>query len=155
MRTPICLVLCSALGAAAADSVAQPSPDPLKSPACAQALQALETARAAGERNATESRRQEAARTCLGSPDAPARPARAAQTPMTVPPPVIQPPANQRVAPAPTPAPPPVAVGRPPVPAQCDAAGCWVNDGTHLRLIPSPSIGAGRCSTVGTQVYCP
>ena len=151
MRIPIPLFLCAAMAGTTAASWAQPAQDPLKSPACAQALQALESARASSERSATEGLRQEAARICLGQPDPPARPARSVQAPVAIP--SLQRPDTRSLTPAPATPPPPVAIGRPSLPAQCDPAGCWVNDGgTHLRHVPAP---AASCIGAGTQVYCP
>lgn len=129
----------------------QPAQDPLKSPACGQALQALEAARAGGQAGPVEARRKEAARACLGG-EPTGRTARPAQAPLTVPPPVIEPPAVRPVAPAPA-APPPVQIARPTTSSHCDAGGCWVNDGTHLRQVPRTS--PAPCTPMGPTLYCP
>jgi hypothetical protein len=145
--TPLLTALALAAGAAGAQ-------DPLKSPACGQALAALEAARAGEDRAATEARRQEAVRMCLGG-EPPARSARAIQPPLRVPPPVIEPPRAARpAAPAPAMPAPPVQIGRPAIASHCDAAGCWVNDGSsHLRHVPQPS--TGTCTPMGPTLYCP
>jgi hypothetical protein len=135
--------------------------DPLKSPACAAALQQLEAARAARDAaDRIEALRGDAARTCLGLGAPPSRPGRVVQPPTTVPPPTIEVPRAgvPPAVPAPPPAPPPpVKVDRLPTPAQCDAGGCWVDDGSHRSYVP-PSLGgpSGRpCIQQGGQVYCP
>jgi hypothetical protein len=79
------------------------------------------------------------------------------QAPISVPPPQIEvPPAAAPLAPPSLP-PPPVAVERAPLPAACDAGGCWTNDGgTHLRHVPPNLMGPrGLCSTQAGVVYCP
>ena len=54
------------------------------------------------------------------------------------------------------PPPPPVAIQRLPLPGQCDAGGCWSNDGTHLRHVPPSLAGpSGLCTQQGGLVYCP
>lgn len=131
--------------------------DPLKSQACAQALAALQSARdaRAGDR-AVEGLRGAAAAACLGHAPAAQRPSRVLRAPDVVPPPRIDVP--QAAAPVPSPAalPPPVAIQRPPVPVQCDANGCWADDGTHLRQVPPGVPGPrGLCTQLGGQVYCP
>lgn len=135
---------------------AQPG-DPLKSPACGTALAQLQAARSGDAGAGTvEGLRSAAASACLGSATLPSRPSRIAQPPVVVPPPQIEVP--QRVAPLPTPTlpPPPVAIQRAPLPAQCDAGGCWTNDGSHLRYVP-PTLARpnGLCTQQGGQVFCP
>lgn len=131
--------------------------DPLKSAACGAALASLQAARQAQAGATTlEALRGAAAGTCLGAATPPQRPARIAQPPVAVPPPTIELPA--RVAPprAPPAPPPPVAIERPPLPAQCDAGGCWSNEGTHLRHVAPGLAGPrGPCSQQGGLVYCP
>jgi len=134
----------------AAPTGAQPG-DPLKSPACGDAVAALEAARAAKSGN-VERLRQAAASRCLGTAQPPQRTGRFAQPPIIVPPPVIVPPARPaQLAPV-APLPPPVALPRAALPAHCDAGGCWVNDGTHLRHLPP---APGLCTPHGGLVYCP
>jgi hypothetical protein len=54
------------------------------------------------------------------------------------------------------PAPPPVAIERAPLPAQCDAGGCWTSDGTHLRHVAPGLLGPrGLCIQQGAQLVCP
>jgi hypothetical protein len=151
------LILLASLLLAAAAAVRAQAGDPLKSPACGAAIAQLQAAR---ENHAAaahvEALRSAAANTCLGQPDAPARPARSVQAPVSVPPPQVAVPSRPVPIAAPTPPPPPVAIDRPASPAICDAGGCWVNDGTHLRMVPPDLRGpTGLCSNLGGQVYCP
>jgi hypothetical protein len=130
--------------------------DPLKSPACEQALARLDAARAqrAGD---VATLRQQAANTCLGGPGTPpARSARTQQAPLSVPPPTIEPPPVAALPPGPSLPPPPVAVQRPPMPAHCDPGGCWTEDGGRLRHVgPNLTGPRGMCSQQGGLVYCP
>lgn len=145
---PAFLLLAAACGAAA------PQGDPLKSPACGQALAALEAGRAAGQAAALRDR---AAQACLGAAPAPGRPGRVLQAPIVVPPPVIAPPPEPApIAAPPRLPPPPVAIDRPAAPATCDAGGCWVQDGAGLRHVAPNLAGPnGLCSQQGAVVYCP
>lgn len=129
--------------------------DPLKSAACGQALATLEQARRDGG-DAAQARSQ-AARICLGATGPAGRTARPSQPPVSVPPTAIRPPAPPAaVLPPPASPPPPVAIDRPAMPAQCDAAGCWVNDGTHLRHVAPGAAGPrGPCVPQAGLVYCP
>ncbi|MES2940035.1 MAG: hypothetical protein V4864_20320 [Pseudomonadota bacterium] len=147
-----CLLLAPLPGAAAQQD------DPLKSPACGQALQLLQAAREAPDAGAArvESLRRDAARTCLGTGGPPARPARLAQPPVAVPPPAIEPPPRtaQRVPPAPPP--PPVTVARPPMVTTCDTGGCWTSDGTRLQRAGPNLVGPqGVCTVQGALAFCP
>lgn len=140
---------------ACACSVDAQAADPLKSDACAEALSALQSARNAntGPRE-VERLRSAAAGTCLGNAPPPRRPSRVAQPPVSVPPPQIEVP--QATRPPPAPALPPPAIQRPAVPVQCDANGCWADDGTHLRQVPpTPAGPGGLCTQLGGVVYCP
>lgn len=143
------------LGAAA--PLAAQADDPLKSPACGAALANLQSARTSGAAAASvEALRSAAAAACLGSATVPARPPRVTQAPVVVPPPQIEGP--QRVAPLPAPVlpPPPVAIERAPLPATCDAGGCWVGGDTHLRHVPPNLAGPrGLCTQQGGLVSCP
>lgn len=151
------LLLASLLLAAAATVRAQ-ADDPLKSPACGAAIAQLQAAREHGATAARiEALRSTAAATCLGQPDPPTRPSRSVQAPVAVPPPQLAPPAQPGplAAPAPPP-PPPIVIDRPATPAVCDAGGCWVDDGTHLRRVPPDQRGpGGSCFHLGGQLYCP
>jgi hypothetical protein len=129
----------------------------LKSPACGAAIAQLQSAR--GDHAAPshiEALRSAAANTCLGQPDPPARPSRSVQSPIAVPAPQIEAPVRSVPLAAPRAPPPPVAIDRPASPAICDGAGCWANDGTHLRMVPPDLRGpTGLCTNRGGQVYCP
>jgi hypothetical protein len=143
---------------ATAPAFASAQEDPLKSPACGEAVARLQAARADGDRAATavESLRAAAAQACLGSRTPPKRPSRVLRAPVVVPPPQLEVPA--RVAPLPplAPLPPPVAIERTPQPSLCDAGGCWSSDGSHLQLVPPGLPGPrGPCIAQGAVVYCP
>lgn len=136
--------------------------DPLKSPACGQATQALEAARAQagpqGQRSGrTEQLRREAARICLGAgPDASLQPpSRVARQPERVATPVFDPP--RFPAPAANPQPPgPVQVPRPQALGHCDAGGCWDSNGTRLnRAGPALAGPGGVCAAQQGFVNCP
>jgi hypothetical protein len=132
--------------------------DPLKSAACATALATLQAGRqTAANAHRLEALRSSAAEACLGAAAIPTRPSRVLRPPVVVPPPQIDVPqggvhAHESVqAPAP-----PVAIGRPALPATCDAGGCWTSDGTHLRHVPPNGVGpSGLCTQQGGLVYCP
>lgn len=143
--------------AAAAGARAQEDADPLKSPACGEALADLQAARDAHAAPArVESLRARAASVCLGSAALPRRPARVAQTPIAVPPPQIDVPSRPALLGAPALPAPPLPAPHGPQPAQCDPGGCWVDDGSHLRYVP-PSLTTprGPCTMQGGLVYCP
>jgi hypothetical protein len=150
----IALPLCCLLLAV---STARAQEDPLKSAACGAALASLQSARAAeAPRASVDSLRQAAASACLGSATPPVRPGRVTQAPIVVPPPQIE--LAPRAAPpaGPSPPAPPLAIERAPLPATCDANGCWSNGGTHLRHIPPTLVGpGGACTQAGGFVYCP
>lgn len=140
-------LLCAAcLGAHAAD--------PLKSPACGEALAALQAAR--GDHD-VQPLRQRAAQACLGSASEAGRAPRTLQPPVAVPPPAIVPPSRPPgLVAAPVPPPSPVAVQRPPRVTHCDAGGCWVDDGSGLRQVgPGLAGPAGLCTQQAGVVYCP
>lgn len=145
-------LLCAALPCAAQQ-------DPLKSQACGSAVAQLQAARQQkAESRTVEALRSAAANTCLGSATPPTRPGRVLQAPIVVPPPQVEVPAQALPlpVPVPAPAPPPVAIQRPPLPAVCDAGGCWTNDGTHLQQLPPSLIGPrGLCTQQGGLLYCP
>lgn len=133
--------------------------DPLKSPACAQALATLDATRAAAAPQAdVATSRDRAAQACLGGGAMPGRNARVMQAPVTVAPPVIAPPApgtapltaaQPRLPAA------PVVISRPPAPAHCDAGGCWADDGRGLRHVgPNLAGPGGPCVKQAGQVLC-
>ena len=149
--------VCTAALAGAAPAWAQV--DPLKSPACGEALAALQAARnAPAQAGNVPALRNLAAATCLGGASAPQRSARVLRAPEEVPPPIITPPAPPAalaVPPVQLP-PPPVAIQRPPSVTHCDAGGCWADDGRGLRHLPPGVAGpAGLCTSHGGLVYCP
>ena len=140
--------------------------DPLDSPACRRALDALRTqedqarADAPGQdRRQTAARleplRRAAARACLGARgDPPPAPRRLAQPPVEVP----RVPLPQ--AAVPVPAGPPVPVPKPPAPpvvvTTCDAAGCWASDGSRLQRFGTNLLGPrGVCAVQGVVLHCP
>src|SRR5262245_28829653 len=146
------------------------SEDDIQSPACRDALAALQareaamasaSAPAAPDRPAASADaawralRAKAARICLGgAPDAPPPPPRGATWPaITVPPvgaaPTAAPPAP-RQAPAPLPARP-----SPPAVTHCDGIGCWTSDGERLpQLGRSPYDPRVHCTVQGRFVVC-
>jgi hypothetical protein len=165
------LFLGFALGASMA-MAAEPI-DPLKSPACEQALQRLQrqeaqAASAPQARTTDELRplrpdvrmqalRREAARVCLGSRldvQQPPPPQRQFLPPIGVAP--VAPPAPVLGAPQPLP---PVAIPRGAVPTvitSCDPTGCWASDGTRLnRMGPSLLGPRGLCTVQGNLLQCP
>lgn len=131
--------------------------DPLKSPACGAALASLQEARAGGAAEAAvQALRAGAARTCLGGGTAPGRAARVLYAPVAIPPPAIVPPPLAAALPPVQLPPPPVVIQRPPSPTHCDAAGCWADDGQHLRQVGPGLVGPnGLCAPQGGLVYCP
>lgn len=158
-----------ALGAAAPPLTA----DPLRSPACREALAALDAheravAPAAAPRAAAPDARllalrRAAARACLGARDD-APPPRGAVVP---PPGAFAAPGGPAAAPPGPAAPaarPSIEPVRPPAPAapqavtSCDPQGCWTNDGQRLqRFGPGPDLlgPRGVCSRQGTLLHCP
>ena len=158
-------VLSWLLGSATA--LAQVTADPLKSPACGEATQALEAARQTAGPGAQaaariEELRRHAARVCLGAGagrEGAKPPARVARQPERVPAPTI---AVSRPVPSASPpvvAPPPSAAvqnARPQALTQCDAGGCWDANGTRLNRAGPNLIGPnGPCSVQGNFANCP
>lgn len=144
-------------------ALAQAAADPLKSPACGQATQDLEAARAAAGPGAQrapslEQLRRNAARICLGagaSQADPKPPARLAKSPETVPAPVIAVPRATPAATTPAPAG-PVQIARPQPLGNCDAGGCWDSNGNRLNRAGPSLIGPhGPCSVQGSFANCP
>ena len=146
--------------------------DALKTPACRQAVEALQQQEAAveaarqadgrpdGERSRNARQRlkplqDQVARACLrASPDRPPPAGRQAQPPMAAPPsrPTPVPPAPRSAAPPPVPR-----VEMPVTVMSCDATGCWTSEGTRLQKIgPNQLLGPrGFCNPVGGTVTCP
>jgi hypothetical protein len=172
---PFVLVLVIAAQAFAARSAspAPPPGDPLQSPACLGALEALQAQEAtlAAAPPASggahelrrpavgaglEASRRRATRACLASSADPQRPlpppGRLAQPPIAVPP----------LGAARLAAPPVVLPGTPALPPQprfvtsCDPGGCWTSDGSRVNRVGPTLWGSrGACITVGTVTQCP
>jgi len=144
--------------------------DPMKSPECRRAMDALQAqeAKALADRPASgaatsrdissqlETTRRQAARACLGS-DAPAMSLHVGPPPAPAPSVTPRPPARP-----PAPIAPPVRLpdaSKPPsVVTACDATGCWTSDGSRLqRLGPGPGLlgPRGPCVVAGLEVRCP
>lgn len=129
--------------------------DPLKSPACGAALDALQSARAQGDASRVEVARAQASRACLGGSGQAQRPSPVAPSPVTVDAPVTVPRQPPR-APVTPPPPATVTIERPPVLTHCDPAGCWDSDGRRLNRAGAMLIGPrGACTTAGATVHCP
>lgn len=137
---------------------AQPA-DPLKSPECGQALDALRQARAAAEQDPAQGTRVEplrhrAARVCLGQTEQTLPSGRIAQPPVVVPAPVILSPSRPPPAPALPKIPPPV-FERPAVVTACDPGGCWDSNGNRLNRAGPDLIGPqGLCTVQGSLLHC-
>lgn len=162
-------VLSAALAQAPAASAPVPVPD-AHSPACREALQALQAveaqpvkASAAGSREREPrllAARERASRACLGGPAG--RPAPLTQTPQPVPP-------VSRPAPAPVPrqpmagpptspvvTTPPAGSGLPLTILACDTTGCIASDGTRLNKVGPTLVGPhGACTLQGAVLRCP
>jgi hypothetical protein len=149
------VLLAAALAASPLPTLAQG--DPLKSPACGEALAGLQSAREARAAGGTvESLRSQAASACLGVAGPPLRPGRIAQAPISVPPPQIDVAPQARLPAGPSLPPPPVDIQRGPSAALCDANGCWSSDGgSHLRQTPNIAGPRGPCITQGAATFCP
>ena len=142
-------------------SAAEPrSADPLKSRACLESVERLEAARADKASAAViEALRSRAARVCLGG----ATPGRGQGSVTTLEAerdkssPVRRlPEPSGRPSPSPTSPPPPVHIDRPTILMNCDAAGCWDNDGRRLPRVGEAVIGPrGRCVPQGASYVCP
>jgi len=138
--------------------------DPLKAPACVQALDALQAqettlrsaqrpqgARAgAAELARLEPYRKRVAGECLGKED-PAL-ARAPRAPVAVSP-VTLPPSAIPAAPAALP--PPVALPPLRTVTQCDPSGCWTSDGQRLNRLGPLLVGPpGACTVQSGVLSC-
>ena len=165
VKTLSCLLAVAAV--LASPAAAEQHEDPLKSPACRAAVDALQVreaeVRAARSTESPADRvrqpeamarmqaaRKQAAQACLrGSGDRPP-PAYVAPPPVAVLPSAPAgraPPAA--AAPLPRPQPPPIVTS-------CDAAGCWTSDGKWLPRAGSTLIGPrGPCTVQGVLLNCP
>ncbi len=169
----LALLLIAALPLVAQAQAPSRGGDPLQSPACLAARQALDAAMAQ-ERPAPQrlqGLRQRVAADCLQAAADPPRPARLARPPEAVAPvtpvtpvmpvmpvtPVIPaPPAAAGVPRAPA-APMPPAVPQPAQVGRCDAGGCWDNSGQRLNRSGAYLVDPqGRlCTQQGTVLSCP
>jgi len=179
VKTLSCLLAVAAV--LASPAAAEQHEDPLKSPACRAAVDALQVreaeVRAARSTESPADRvrqpeamarmqaaRKQAAQACLrGSGDRPP-PAYVAPPPVAVPPVDItapmRPPLPLPGAPAgrapPAAAAPPPRPQPPPIVTSCDAAGCWTSDGKWLPRAGSTLIGPrGPCTVQGVLLNCP
>src|SRR5471030_698953 len=158
MRRPLnAMILALAAGTCFAQGT-----DPLKSPACVQALDALGAQEAAmlysgrpqgarggaGDLPALEPYRRRVARECLGKEDPVLErtPRLAvAVAPVTPSPSVV--PARQRAF---APRSPPVQLSPLRTVTQCDPSGCWTSDGVRLNRLGPLLIGpSGACTVQG------
>jgi len=143
----------------------------IQSPACRDALAALQahesalaaSAPAAPDRPAAATAdpawralRARAAQICLGGePDAPPPPPRGATAPAITVPPVVSAPPSASPATSPVPSPLPARPLPPIVVLGCDAGGCWTNNGERLpQAGRSPSEPHVRCTVQGRLVMC-
>jgi hypothetical protein len=155
--------------------------DPLKSPACRAAVDALRASEAeartarfaesptdrARQRDAMarlQAARKQAAQACLRGSGDPPPPAAVAPPPIAVPPVDVTPSARRPLplpsAPAasapPAAAPPPLRPQPPPIVTSCDTGGCWTSDGKWLPRAGQTLIGPrGPCTVQGVLLNCP
>lgn len=158
------LIAACAMGAAGSGGVLRA--DPLRAPACLDALDALRAREAVAvltPSNSPDPRllalRRRAAAVCLGvRDDAAPVPARQAQTPVST----LDAPRVPAIVAAP-PVLPPLAANRPvfaPAPPlttlTCDAVGCTASDGSRLnRMGPNLWGPGGPCIALGPVLQCP
>lgn len=150
-----------ALAAVAAH--AQQAADPLRSPDCIAAREALADAQHAaaqhreGSREKLASARERARLSCLGRESGTAQRVGAPEPAIVVPPPVLEPPAPPRpVAVIPPPPPPPLQIPRPAAITACDPGGCWDSNGQRLNQLGPVLVGPhGACTVQGSVVQCP
>jgi hypothetical protein len=162
-------------------AAAEQQGDPLKSPACRAAVDALQVREAEAraerftespadrvrQRDATarlQAARKQAAQACLRGSGDPPPPASVAPPPVAVPPiditapprpPLPLPGAPAASAPAAAAAAPP-RPQPPPIVTSCDAAGCWTSDGKWLPRAGQTLIGPrGPCTVQGVLLNCP
>lgn len=131
--------------------------DPLKSPECKAALEALERVTDATSEGRERAQRVASARrsamvACLGRAEGTGRRSGAPYPPQAVAPPVIEGAPPLRTAP---PAP-PLAIPRPTVITTCDPAGCWDSEGRRLHNMGPLLMGPrGPCTVQGGVAHCP
>ena len=137
--------------------------DPLRSPACLDALDVLRARELVLAPTRTPDAgllalRRRAAAVCLGvRDDAPATAGRAAQPPLSMTTEAVRSPAVIAI-PLPTAVrPPAVAIPAPPLATlQCDAVGCTASDGSRLnRMGPNLWGPGGACIALGPVLQCP
>jgi hypothetical protein len=168
-RLPVLVLVLLGMVALRASGASLEPNDPLQAPECREAIDALgskEAAAASAPAAATGTHavdpklmaaRKRAAQVCLAArADPPPAVGRLAQPPLAVPPvidrrPPIAPPAPTAASPTRVPtAPPLVSI------TSCDAAGCWMSDGTRLNRVGPTLWGRrGACTVQGTVVRCP
>ena len=159
-------------------AVAEQQGDPLKSPPCRAAVDALQVheaeVRAARStespadrmrlRDATarlQAARKRAAQACLLGSGDPPPPASVAPPPVAVPAvrpprPPLPPPSAPAASTPPAAAEPPPRSQPPPIVMSCDAAGCWTSDGQWLPRAGATLIGPrGPCTVQGALLNCP
>lgn len=160
-RALILLAAAACGGLAAAQSA-----DPLQSPTCTRALEALRAheaelpasgaaPRAVLDRHAAL--KKQAARACLGGRGDAPPPPRSLRAPVVVPPAGVQvPPPAPAVQPSRPSALPPRQTGAPLIVTRCEAAGCWTSDGAYMPRAGAHLFGPrGLCSVQGNTVHCP
>lgn len=148
-----------------AASAPAPQPTDTRSPACREALQALQLAeaqgasapRGQGDDLRLQPARERASRACLGGP-AGARPTPMTQSPLAVPP--VSRPSSvpaPRLPPMASPPPPPVVTTPAPVTIlACDTTGCIASDGSRLNKVGPTLVGPrGACTLEGAVLRCP
>jgi hypothetical protein len=160
-RTLLALLVAGPLVCASA-AQAQ-SADPLHSPGCAAAREALAqaqedaAARRAGARAALAAAKENARLACLGRDSGNAQRVGAPDPPIAVPPPMMEPPPPPRTLVAPiAPPPPPLQIPRPAAITACDPGGCWDSNGQRLNQLGPMLVGPrGACTVQGGVVQCP
>lgn len=163
MRRIAFTVLPALVLACVAGALAQAA-DPLHSPECLAARDALDRAQEDAAAHPTQSHpalagaREDARLACLGRESGTAQRVGAPEPPIAVPPPVIEPPAPPRavVAPLRTPPPSPVQLSPPAAITACDPGGCWDSNGQRLNQLGPVLVGPrGVCTVQGALVQCP
>jgi hypothetical protein len=140
--------------------------DPLMTPACQQAMKALDAAERKAMENAPPggdrqvppelaAQRKKTAKACLGGRGDAPPPKEIAIPPVTVAPAEMPRPPAEAVRPPPPP-PPPAQPPRPLVSVtSCDAGGCWASDGSRLNRVGGVLLGPqGVCTTNAGVVLC-
>jgi hypothetical protein len=140
-----------------------PSADPLHSPECQAAREALAQAQADaashrnGTREALATAREDARLACLGRDSGNAQRVGAPEPAIVVPPAVMEPPPAPRAVVVMPPAPaPPLQIQRPAAITACDPGGCWDSNGQRLNQLGPLLVGPhGACTVQGRVVQCP